>query len=163
MCVCYYSRALLTCPTCSSLSHFASPCLVWFALTLPHFALLCFALPTHPWPCLPYLWPCFTLPTLGHAYPTLGHACFAYPWLPLVTLHLGQIKYYKSKVTTKGVAIGVVPFASELVKHEKVVLISNNVCPTTLKHQIAALPFFKSYLLPSYLLLSFIHSSLIHF
>ncbi len=80
--------------------------------------------------------------------PTLGHACFAYPWMPLVTLHLGQIKYYRSKVTPKGAIVGVVPFVSELIKHDKVVPVNNSVFPIALNHQIVALPFFPSYLLP---------------
>jgi len=115
--------------------------------------------------CLPYLFYlvpisfCLTMPCLFYldlaplclalsCLPTLGHACFAYPWMPLVTLHLGQIKYYRSKVITKGATVGVVPFVSESIKHDKVVHVNNNVFPIALKHQIVALLFFPSYLLP---------------
>ncbi len=47
-------------------------------------------------------------------------------------------------------AVGVVPFASESVRHERVVPVSSSsVCAAAaLKHQTAALPFFPSYLLP---------------
>jgi hypothetical protein len=46
-------------------------------------------------------------------------------------------------------AVGVVPFASESVRHERVVPVSSSsVCAAAaLKHQTAALPFFPSYLL----------------
>ncbi len=126
------------------------PCQFYFALVLLCFALLCL-LYFDPTPFC-FALPC--LPALGHACPTFGHACptlgcvfSTYPWVPLVTFHIGQIKYYRSKVIAKGAATRVVPFANELVRHEKVVLVSNSLCPTTLKHQNVALPFFHSYLL----------------
>lgn len=52
-------------------------------------------------------------------------------------------------IIVKGAVIGVIPFPNELIKHEKVVLVSRSkVCAATLKHQTFALPFFPPIFFP---------------
>jgi len=96
---------------------------------------------------------CSTLPLSRFTLPYLTLFALPYPCATLFCLALHYLPYpwpcMSCLTIVKGAVIGVVPFPNELIKHEKVVLVSkSSVCATTLKHQTFALPFFPPIFFP---------------